>query len=361
MLAALFRAGAIEVTSGGMRFDSYLEPLAREPFLKNPAFRAAVFTPATVIDVQQLKKAVEAYEALTGHTVDMEKNAIGAAIKHWARDEREAVVPIQARLESNALPGLDEVSDYQESLDRVRGGTAEECVALLAGEGATLRTQCDRVRNLGKATDGETLQLILAARRAVHDMAPVLRIEEGEVAEEAPLQALLTAPDFYQHLWDIKEKSKAIADRYGALYWTTHAKRTAAYEAAIQELKGRPEWAELPDEVSAPLVTSLQQRSCAGTDLGATGTVCACCAAGVAQMESDLAALEGFKSKAIARLIELTRPTPGGSGTPPTVRVRAADLLGVTVGSPSEVHEAVERLRARLLELLDEGATIIIE
>lgn len=362
VLAALFRAGAIEVTSGGMRFDSYLEPLAREPFLKNPAFRAAVFTPATVIDVQQLKKAVEAYEALTGHTVDMEKNAIGAEIKRWARDEREAVVPIAARLESNALPGLDDVNDYQESLERIRGGTAEECVALLAGEGATLRTQCDRVRSLGKATDGETLQLIRAARRAVRGMAPVLREKEGEVVEEAPLRALLAAPDFYQSLWDIKDKTKAIADRYAALYWSAHADRTAAYEAAIQELKGRPEWAELPEEVTAPVVTSLQQRSCSGTDLGTDGVTCARCGAGVAQMESDLAALEGFKCKALARLIELTRPAPpAGTGAPPTVRVRAADLLGVTVGSPTEVDEAIERLRARLLELLDEGATIIIE
>lgn len=361
VLAALFRAGAIEVTSGGMRFDSYLEPLAREPFLKNPAFRAAVFTPSTVIDVRQLKKAVEAYEALAGQTVDMEKNAIGAAIKHWAQDEHAAALPIQARLESNALPGLDEVSDYQESLDRIRGGTAEECVALLAGEGATLRAQCDRVRSLGKATDGETLQLIRRARHAVRDMAPVLHEKEGEVAEEAPLQALLAAPDFYKNLWDIKEKANAISARYATLYWGVHAERTGAYESAIQELKGRPEWAELPEEISAPLVTSLRQRSCAGADFGTSGVTCAACAAGVAQMESDLAALEGFKTKAIARLIELTRATPGGSGAPPTVRVRAADVLGVTVGSPREVDEAVERLRARLLELLDEGATIIIE
>lgn len=141
-----------------------------------------------------------------------------------------------------------------------------------------------------------------------------------------------------------------------------HADRTAAYGAVIQELKGRPEWAELSEEVSGPLVASLQQRSCSGTDLETDGVTCACCGAGISQMDSDLAALEGFKSKALARLIELTRPAPPvGTASSPTVRVRASDILGVTVGSPDEVDEALQRLRARLLELLDEGATIIIE
>ena len=45
VLAVLFRAGSIEITHGGEKFDSYQEPRSRTPLVNNTAFKSALFTP----------------------------------------------------------------------------------------------------------------------------------------------------------------------------------------------------------------------------------------------------------------------------------------------------------------------------
>lgn len=69
VLAVLFRAGSIEVSSKGQRFDSYQDPNSSEPFINNMAFKSALFTPVKPIGMSTLKQAVENYEELTGETV----------------------------------------------------------------------------------------------------------------------------------------------------------------------------------------------------------------------------------------------------------------------------------------------------
>ncbi len=362
ILAALFRAGAIEVSSGGMRYDSYLEGPARDVFLKNPLFRAAVFTPAKVIDSTVLKRAVEEYETLTGQTVQMDKNGIAAALKQWAEGEKEQVVPVRERLRWNEIPGLSTISEYEESLDRICGGTAEECVTLLAGEGTSLRALRDRIHRLGEATDGQTLDLIKRARQAVREIAPILERRAGGLPEVSALEALLESENFCDTLWDIRERTDALFDRYTTLYWEIHDKRTVAYDAVLEGLRGRPEWAELPEDLTEPIVALLRERRCESARFGVQGIACAGCGASVAQMESDLAAVDGLRSKALARLIELSVQSDAPSdGQKKTVRVRAVDLVGVRIESPEEVDEVLERLRSRLLELLYRGVVIIIE
>ena len=54
ILAVLFRAGTIEVSYGGEKFDSYQDPRCREPFINNNAFKSALFTPIKPIDLKTL-------------------------------------------------------------------------------------------------------------------------------------------------------------------------------------------------------------------------------------------------------------------------------------------------------------------
>src|SRR5207248_963763 len=84
ILAVLFRAGAIEVTHGGQKFDSHQDPRCRTPFTNNTAFKSALFTPVKPIDLKTLTRAVESFEDLTGDTVDVDKAGIAAAVKDFA-------------------------------------------------------------------------------------------------------------------------------------------------------------------------------------------------------------------------------------------------------------------------------------
>src|SRR5437870_5442681 len=44
ILAVMFRAGVIDVTHAGQKFDSCADPRCRTPFTNNPAFKSALFT-----------------------------------------------------------------------------------------------------------------------------------------------------------------------------------------------------------------------------------------------------------------------------------------------------------------------------
>ncbi len=97
VLAVLFRAGVIEVSFGGQKFDSYAEPRSREPFVNNTKFKSAIFTPIKPVDLKTLTQAVQSYEGLTGKTVDVEKNAIGTAANSMPRQRPRKSFPSSRR------------------------------------------------------------------------------------------------------------------------------------------------------------------------------------------------------------------------------------------------------------------------
>ncbi len=55
VLAVLFRAGSIEITHAGEKFDAYQEPRSRTPLVNNTAFKSALFTPVKPIDLPTLE------------------------------------------------------------------------------------------------------------------------------------------------------------------------------------------------------------------------------------------------------------------------------------------------------------------
>ena len=174
ILAVLFRAGSIEVSSGGQKFGDYKEPQSRVPFTNNTQFRTALFTPIKPIGLKTLRQAVETFEDLTGGTVDVEKNAIAAAMKELADEELKLVLPVEAQAQANGLPVLDAIAGYKETLGTIKTGTADDCVSILVGEGASLKEARDRVRNIREAIDGAGLADLRQARLAANEMGTVL-------------------------------------------------------------------------------------------------------------------------------------------------------------------------------------------
>ena len=153
VLAVLFRAGSIEITHGGEKFDSYQDPRCRTPLVNNTAFKSAVFTPVKPIDLPTLKRAVESYEDLTGDTVDMDKAAIADALKKFAAEEIKRVLPVEAQVSEHRLPVLNTVEEYKDTLTSIETGTADDRVTILAGGGASLKAAHDRVRKIGDCLD----------------------------------------------------------------------------------------------------------------------------------------------------------------------------------------------------------------
>jgi hypothetical protein len=357
ILAVLFRAGSIEVSHGGQKFDSHADPRSRVPFVNNPAFKTALFTPVKPIDLKTLRQAVESYEALTGVTVDMDKTAVATALKKLADDELKVVMPVEAVVKANRLPVVPVLGEYAASLNSILTGSADDCVKTLAGEGVSLKDARDRVRKVKDALDEKGLATLRLARAAATDLWAALEARgQTEVQPRADeLKGLLASETFCESLPAIRSAAEAVAAAYRTVYTGLHDRRAAEFAAAVEEVKGHPDWAAVPATMHQPLLHPLLSRACENIDLPDGALACRTCGATISQMESDLAAINGLKSQALAQVVKLTTP-------PETrlVRVRVSEYFPA-LDSEQAIRQAADRLRDHLLKLFEEGVKIVVE
>lgn len=358
ILAVLFRAGSIEVSQGGEKFTNYSDPRCRPPFINNNTFKSSLFTPVKPIDLKTLTRAVESYEALTGETVDVDKNAIAEALKKFAAEEMKTVLPVEAQAKAHQLPVLGTLEEFRDALAQIDSGSPDDCVNTLAGGGASLKQAHDRIRKIAECLDDKGLAALRQARQAVAQMWPQLEVrgEVGLQAEVEKLKSLLAAENFYESLKPIGAAAKAISTAYRTLYEKAHADRAQQFDAAVEKIKGRPEWSAVPDSMKQQVLHPLTSRCCTELDQPDGLLVCKPCSATLSQMESDLAALGGLFAQVVTQVQKLT--------TPPETkvqRVRVSEFFGGAMETEDQVKQAVARLQDHLLKLLDEKVKIVVE
>jgi hypothetical protein len=358
ILAVLFRAGSIEITHGGEKFDDYKDPRSRTPLVNNTAFKSALFTPVKPIDLPTLKRAVESYEDLTGGTVDMDKAAIAEALKAFAAGEIKRVLPVEAQAKAHGVPVLGTVGDYRESLATIESGSADDCVTILAGGGVSLKQGHDRVRKIADCLDEKGLATLRNARRAVGEVWNLLDPEaRAQLQPKAnAVRELLSTEALLDSLSSIQRSSREILGTYRTQYESRHADRTEQFRVAIEKIKGRDEWTAVPEAMREPVLAPLQSRCCDDPKLPDGSLACESCRAGLSQMESDVAALGGLIAQVVAQVQKLI--------TPPDVplrRVRVADFFAGTLEDEEQVRQSVARLQDYLLKLLSEGVKIVVE
>jgi len=358
VLAILFRAGVIEVSFGGQKFDSYTEPRSRDPFINNTKFKSAVFTPVKPIDLKTLTRAVQSYESLTGQTVDVEKNAIAQKAKAFAEEELKHVLPVEAQVRAHHLPIISVVEEYREELAGIQNGSADDCVNILASGAASLKDGRERIRKIAECLNEQGLKLLQKARLAAEEMRLQLEAHgQTELANKAQqLNTLIQSETFFESMAEIKSCTEEVASAYRRLYEQAHTERTSQYQEAVEKIKGRAEWQQVPESMRDPVLAPLTSRRCDDFALPEIVLVCASCRAGVNQMESDLEALGGLFAKVVSEVQRLT--------TPPDLkveRVRVSTFFSGSFESADQVKEAVARLQDHLLKLLDKGVKIVVE
>ena len=358
ILAVLFRAGVIEVSFGGQKFDSFTDPRSREPFINNTKFKSARFMPVKPVDLKTLAQAVQAYEGLTGKTIDVEKSAIALAAKAFAEDELKQVVPAVAQARAHHLPVIATIEAYRDELESIVHGSPDDCVNILAAGAVSLKEARHRMRTIVEALTDDRLKLLQLARRAAGEMQSQLEAHgQTELAAKGKeLQQLIDSETFYEHTNQIEVVTQEIVNAYRTLYEKVHAERAAQYQEGIDKIKGRPEWQQLAESMRESVLAPLTSRACANCDLPDGELTCQKCRATINQMESDIEALGGLFAKVVSELQRLT--------TPPEIeikRVRVAEFLSGSFESADQVKQAVARLQDHLLKLLDEGVKIVVE
>lgn len=359
VLATLLRAGAIEVIHQGRRFRNHLDPQCRVPFTNNVAFKAASFAPRESLDLKTLTTAVQRYEGLTGDEVDVEEAAIASAIKKVAGEELKELLPLAALAQANHLPVGAVLEEYRATLESILTAASDECVTILAGEGRSLKESRDQVREIRGAFDEAGLAVIRQARHATGQAWPALAARglNPELAAAATeVASLSAAPEVYAKLAHLSRLTKEILTTYRDAYLALHRQRAAAFAKAVEEVKGLPECGQVAEHDQGPALAPLTSRACDAGDLADAAAVCEACHATMSEMESDLVALAGLKSRVIARIQELTAPE-----APPVTRVRIAELVTGPLESEEAVNTAMELLREHLYKLVAAGARIVLE
>ena len=383
VLAVLLRGGAIEVTHQGRKYRNHNDPACRQPFINNNAFRTASFAPREALDLKMLTDAARHYEAMTGSEVDIEEGALAQAFQRLAAEDRDMLRPLVEKMRAAQLPGLQPLAEFQETLEGVLEMPTDDCVKTLAGEGKSYQETRARVQRLHDVLTPQHLQLLRMAHRVLDGQYAVLKAHEASedmVKAEAELREALDSEWFYEHLDLIRRAAELLKNQYQALYTRFHEQRRDIYTAAADEIKGLPEWAQVASWVTSvdePVVREERQhrldvvlsrlagKLCDTPDLSEAGDTCRTCRATVAQMESEIAAVDSLKSQAIRELQELASPEKK------IVRVRVASILGNVIEKPdnpddSEAFEMrlkgrIDELQEYLLKLLAEGARIILE
>jgi len=358
ILAVLFRAGVIEVSFSGQKFDSYTDPSSREPFVNNTKFKSAVFTPIKPIDLKTLTQAVQTYEELTGKTVDVERNAISLAAKQYADAEVKEVVPIIAEAKAHYLPVLSVIGEYRESLANIENGSADDCVNILASGATSLKEGRKRIRKIAECLNEKGLAILQNAQLAVNEMTRDLEAHgQPEIVEKSKkLRELLQSEAFFEAMPQIESTAQNIAAVYHDLYEKTHATRASLYQGAVEKIKGRQEWERVPESMREPVLSPLTSRGCTESGFPDMSVTCSLCHAGVNQMESDIEAIGSLFAKVVSEIQRLTTPREVK-----IERVRVSEFFSGSFESADQVKEAVTRLQDHLLKLLDEGVKIVVE
>jgi hypothetical protein len=176
------------------------------------------------------------------------------------------------------------------------------------------------------------------------------------------VEKLLGADTALDEIEAIRFDTEALANAYRTLYAAAFEKRRKVYGEARDEIKGHPDWLILaerykdqPDQLDT-LLAPLSQRADPKMDLPDGATTCRCTGAALAQLESDVEAVEPIARQVIRRVMELAAPPEEK-----IERVAIARLYPGRIASSEELDAFMDSLRDRLSKALAEGLTVVLE
>ena len=201
-----------------------------------------------------LTDAARHYEAITGSEVDIEEGALAQAFQTISGRRSQFAAAAGGKMKAAELPGTQSLAEFQETLEGILEMPTDDCVKTLAGEGKSYQEARARAQRLHDVLTPQHLQLLRTARRLLEVQTPVLKAHEAseDIAEaEADLREKLDSEWFYEHLDVIRRAAELLKNRYQGLYTQFHQQRLGAYTAAVDEIKGLPEWAQVANWVSS--------------------------------------------------------------------------------------------------------------
>ncbi|MDQ3754997.1 MAG: hypothetical protein M3371_09725 [Acidobacteriota bacterium] len=306
-----------------------------------------------------LTDAVQRYEEITSRDVDIEEGAIAQAFKQAAAEDREMLLPLVARMKALNVPGTEVMVEFMQTVQGVLEMPDDDCIKTLAGEGKAYGANRMRAAKLQEATVPEKIAVLEEARRALATYSPTL-IENGAdetlVNKTEQLREDISSERFYEKIESIRLTTDELASAYGNLYAQIQKRREAVYTAALDHIKGTPEWAAISQDPSVPpearesVIAPLVARAESGEVGGGEAH-----RASVGEMRSEIDAVSYIQTQAMRRLEELAAPDER------IEHVRLSAVVSGRIETKEDVDAALAQLREYLLKLLAEDGRIVLE
>jgi len=357
VLAVIFRGGGIEINHKNNRYSDYSEPEGQIALIKNQDFKSASFVPHKPLDFKIQTTAVSRYQELTGKEINVDPNAISKALEEYAKKEQEVVFQDYANARAEELKVQNIIKDYQDTLISILKFNRDDRVKFLAEQGRTFKDKHDTITSIHRIFSEKNLKIIKLARICWTRIRINLdRNQNEDVFEDTEkLKSLIESEDISDHIHEIKSVVESIFSKYKAIMHEKHKTRNEEYNKAMDQIKGRIEYASLDKDMQESVISKLKNEICENFDLLDGEVKCNNCSATLGSLENSIISVDRIRGDAITRIQEIVAPKQR------IERIKISQFINSALETPEDVEEAVERLKQELMKRIAEGATIIVE
>ncbi len=344
LMAALLRAGVVEVLHQGARITNPKDPRVEKVFKTLPGFRAATFVPQRQVDPEMRARVARRLQGLTGERAPIAADQLAARIRDAFAGSRGSLATVAGKLQALGFAVPELLERAEQLIDSLQDAPDDEAIKTADETWSDLREAREAAARLDDALDEPTLELLRRARELLRQGPEDL----GPEAEErlARLQELLGDPlRLVETLGAVRSiVAEHLEARGRAWQDAAEALRDAVEQArsAIRTRFGdRIEQVAL-DEALRPLAQLVPP---AGASPEAVPPI--------AVLRANQRSVGSLAEQIAAGLEELAAATE-------VVRVRVRDLYQGAISNQEELDALLERIRRAAEEALAEGKRFLL-
>jgi hypothetical protein len=344
----LLRAGAIAVTSKGQTIDAATGPDAAETFTNNQLFRQASLRPQVQIDFAERLKAAQNVTATFGVDVpDLTQSVLVSQLRHEVTRATDQLTDALFLLSTNALPGQSVLQSALDPMKSIVRGSEENAITAFNSSHTWIRDAIVRAAELQGAVTQPHLVDIGRARNVLATQWPALQDEpdlpESVRKDADDLTDLLARETFFKELPSIDQTATRISAEFGKRHSAALTARVAAYQQALDDLKGTPGWVDLDPQIQQTLVGPLEVKT---FTIGMS-------AVSLQQLRSDTELAPIRLAAAQNKLAELVSTTT-------IERIDIRPYFAGGIETEEQLQAALDGIREACAKLIGEGKKIVL-
>ncbi len=349
LVAALLRAGKIEVTSKGQVIESALSLEARKTLSDNNLFRQASFVPKVGLEFAHILDACEHFKDVFGREIpEIEQGVAVHALRNEIRRHDQQLREIHAVLTSRSLPGAEVIGGALNQMGSILTGKDEQAITTFNAAYKELKEAIKRCSELEQVLTEPHLLDLERSQRTLKTIWPFLENEPdlatGYHEHASELTDLMARETFFRELPAIDQHTTAIEREYRRRHQEAVNERTLAYSDALTRLRSTPGWDQLNDDqmqlVSTPLLVRTTPDGAATQE--------------IPLIREQIGACHSLLKKAIEdvfRLIDGNR----------IVCVNPSSYFSGGIETEEQLDAALAGLRDECLEFIAEGKKVLLQ